>query len=83
MNTLKIENLPHSIELDRHAMTELMGCGLWSKVKKYGRKTGRYIEKRAQQKLREYKRAYRAARDVPGMLSYAPRGLYRTVRRWF
>lgn len=87
MDTLKIENLPHSIELDRDAMTELMGCGLWSKAKKYGKRYGnrstRYIEKKARQKVDEYKRGYRSVRDVPRTIYYGLRSEYRKVRRWF
>lgn len=44
MNTLRIEDLPHSTELDREAMAELNGCGLWGSFNKYSMKAGRYVK---------------------------------------
>ncbi len=80
---ITIKNLEMDKKLDAEAMAAIMGSGLWGGIKKYGRKTGRYFKKKANQKISEYKRAYRMAKSVPGTLYYGTRSMYRSVRSWF
>ena len=76
MNTLKIEDLPQSLELDRQAMTEIIGSGLWGSIKKYSKKAGRYAKGKARQRIRTYKQAYSTARSTP-------RTIYNGISSWF
>lgn len=80
---ITIQNLEVNKELDAEAMAAIIGSGLWSRIKKYGRKTGRYIKKKANQKINGYKQAFQMAKSVPGSLYNGTRDIYRTTRGWF
>ena len=65
MNKFAINDLAEDIDLDREALRAIVGSGFWGKVKKYARKTGRYVKRQVKRKISTYRQAYELARKTP------------------